>query len=117
VVKLADLLVRSIRRYTKELPNPDLRVFTRSDITQRANPVFKEHDDFNSAIELLGRLGHLQVFEQRGKIQYQFSETLQPGTEPELKNGELYYLQELPKFETQEPPHSQLGGPKRNKRE
>jgi hypothetical protein len=112
VVKLADLLVRSIRRYTKELPNPDLRVFTRSDITQRANPVFKEHDDFNGAIELLKRLGHLEVYKERGKTHYQFSETLlKPSSEPELKNGELYYVQELPKFEAQTSHGSSIGGP------
>lgn len=112
VVKLADMLVRAIRRYTAEPPNPNVREFTRSNITQYGNPVFKEHDDFDAAIELLQRLGHIQEHKRRGKVYYQFSETLEHlRSEPELKNGELYYVKELPKFEAQPSPDLLLGGP------
>jgi hypothetical protein len=113
VVKLADMLVRAIRRYTAEPPNPDRREFTRSNITQYANPVFKEHDDFDDAIELLRRLGHLHPYQRGSKVHYQFSEVLlNPHSEPELKNGELYYVQELPKFEAQPSPGISLGKPR-----
>ncbi|RQW72528.1 hypothetical protein EBB56_00690 [Halomonas sp. YLB-10] len=53
-----------------------------------------------AALTILKRLGHLQEL-PRSK-QMVFKDTVIGPGEPEIKNGGVYYLEELPLFEDQE---------------
>ncbi|MBZ9557330.1 DUF3987 domain-containing protein [Halomonas coralii] len=98
IVTLGNRLVQDIRKFA--VYNNDQYRFVISDIKQRTHPKLRKKDKMKAAITLLKRLGHLQ--EQSHGKQLVFKDTVLGSREPELKNGEVYYLEELPRFEEQE---------------
>lgn len=106
VVRLANMLVRAIRTYGFRNENiaPGNYTFSRSDITKNANQDLRKHENIEAALTLLTRLGHIRVHSDRRGPNYEFREViaLKGGQEPELKNGEEYYVEELPRFSEHE---------------
>lgn len=76
--------------------------FTRSTIKQYGHYNLRNNETLLNSLELLRRLGHVKI--DRGGIHYRFNEviSIKDCSAPELKNGELYYIEELPKFSDQE---------------
>ena len=114
VVSLATDLVRAVRKYGKltDHVSRDRYTFTTSMIKQRAIPRLRQHENFDQALTLLTRLGHIKGTPTRNGHQYEMGDTivLKAAQEPELKNGEEYYIEELPKFSEQERRSSAAGG-------
>ncbi|MGM0857473.1 MAG: YfjI family protein [Pseudomonadota bacterium] len=114
VVTLANDLVRAIRKYgtLNNLASQDRYTFTVSMIKQRAIPSLRDHDNFDQALSLLSRLGHIKGTPSRNGQQYEMGESivLKALQEPELKNGEEYHVEELPKFSEQVTRDSVTGG-------
>jgi len=113
VVRLANMLVRAIRKYGFRNANiaPGIYTFSRSDITKNANQDLRKHENIEDALKLLTRLGHIRAYSDRGGQNYELREviTLKGGQEPEIKNGEEYYVEELPRFSEQETYHVRWG--------
>lgn len=114
VVTLANELVRAIRKYgkLKDLASQDRYIFTVSMIKQRAIPSLRDHENFDQALSLLRRLGHIKGTPSRNGQQYEMGDSivLKAIQEPELKNGEEYHVEELPKFSEQVTRVSVAGG-------
>lgn len=114
VVVLADDLVRAIRKYGNftDHVSKDRYEFTISMIKQRTIPALRVHENFDKALTLLTRLGHIKDTPSRNGHHYVMGDTivLKATQTPELKNGEEYYVEELPKFSEQERRSGVTGG-------
>lgn len=108
IIKNTSRLVKAIKTYGQPYTyanNPTSHyTFKRSTITQKAHQELRKNDSLNSALELLERLGHLKKEKRDKTYIYEFSDDIYyiSRNEPELKNGELYYVEDLPKFSEQE---------------
>lgn len=98
IVTLGNRLVQDIRKFA-DYQNDQYR-FVVSDIKKRTHPKLRKKDKMKAALTILKRLGHLQEL-PRSK-QMVFKDTVIGPGEPEIKNGGVYYLEELPLFEDQE---------------
>ncbi|WP_404375254.1 YfjI family protein [Vreelandella aquamarina] len=114
VVHLANKLVIAIRKYgsQKNTHLPGRTGFTMSDIKQKAHQDLRVHENFENALTLLTRLGHIRESPGSGGYHHELGEAivLRGIEEPELKNGEEYYVEELPKFSDQEVQRGAGGG-------
>ncbi|KXS36828.1 MAG: Uncharacterized protein AWU55_2839 [Halomonadaceae bacterium T82-2] len=99
IVTLGNRLVQDIRKLSNY--SHGVYQFVISDITQKTHPKLRRKDKMKAALTLLKRLGHLQ--EKTHSKQLTFKDTVFGPQEPELKNGEVYYLEELPLFDEQYP--------------
>lgn len=103
VVEIANILVREIRKRAQNNVGSDNYYFTKTTVTQSGNPKLRVDGNFDRAVELLIKLGHLSKTIRNNTTQYTFSEIIQSTIpDPELKNGELYHVDELCRFSDQE---------------
>ncbi|MGM8850006.1 YfjI family protein [Salinicola halophyticus] len=96
---LANRIVMDIRKYAAKIYT-DHYTFVRSTLSQKTHPALREKEKMLEVLKFLERLGHLNLTHD-GKT-YEFKETILSSHEPELKNGRIYYVEELPKFDDQE---------------
>ncbi|MCG5531719.1 DUF3987 domain-containing protein, partial [Halorhodospira halochloris] len=110
IVRLANDLVETIRRtITPQVKGWGLQeyVFTRSYIRNHANRELRNQKKLDQAIHLVTRLGHIKQ-SSANRFHLVFSDHLDGfiATHPELRNGEHYYVNELPLYD----PHARTLG-------
>ena len=97
IVTLGNRLVQDIRKHN-DYRNEQCR-FVVSDITQITHPSLRRKAKMKAALTLLQRLGHLKRVPNSKQLFFQ--ETIIGNKEPVLKNGEIYYLETLYRFDKQ----------------
>lgn len=102
ILTLTNILIRNIRKHGADRGSGNF-AFDRVIIQQKGSPIkIRAPEKLDMALNMLTRLGHLEYMSQSITFKYQFKETiLQKLGEPELKNGEQYYIRELPRFSDQ----------------
>jgi len=102
ILTLTNILIRNIRKHGADRGSGNF-AFDRVIIQQKGSPIkIRAPEKLDMALNMLTRLGHLEYMSQSITLKYQFKETiLQKLGEPELKNGEQYYIRELPRFSDQ----------------
>ena len=109
IVKLANSLITTIRKHAKQQPytlqtSGESYVFKMSDITRNSKLEIREEKVFNKVVHFLEDLGHLKIEVSGSPKKYEFCETilLSGDSVPKIKNGEAFYVSELPMFVNQQ---------------
>lgn len=106
IVTLANSMIGTIRKHAKKnehFPSSnqgDTYHFKMSDIKQYSHGDIRNTEVFHKVINFLEDLGHLS---RNGSNSFTFKDTiLLPGNQiPKIKNGELYHVKLLPRFDQQ----------------
>tara|TARA_R110002012_G_scaffold106831_1_gene248107 strand:+ start:3393 stop:4940 length:1548 start_codon:yes stop_codon:yes gene_type:complete len=96
---LTNQLVRDIRRLFPL--QGSTYSFRESDISQKGHNSLRDKSSRQAAIKLLTQLGHLT----KTRSHYNFKDSIITYSEPELKNGVDYYIEDLLLFSDQEHTH------------
>ena len=106
IVTLANSMIGTIRKHAKKNAHftssnqGDTYHFKMSDIKQYSHGDIRNTEVFHKVINFLEDLGHLS---RNGSNSFTFKDTiLLPGNQiPKIKNGELYHVKLLPRFDQQ----------------
>lgn len=107
IARLANSMIKTIRAHGKKQykvsdDTGNVYIFNMSDVKQNSHPDIRETKTYLRILKFLEQLGHVKIDHNSGK--HKFCETilLTGYVEPEIKNGALYYVKELPRFNEQE---------------
>ncbi|PXY00362.1 YfjI family protein [Halomonas sp. LBP4] len=101
IVKLTNQMVRDIRKSAEVTPDGSGFTFHKSLFQQYGHPKLRFIEARTLAFDMLTKLGHLRRPAHSRDI-YQFKNTVWTDFNPEIKNGEEYYISELPLWKDQE---------------
>lgn len=105
IVTLTNSMIITIRKHAKEKYEShgsdtiSSYIFNRSNIQQHSTGKLRYLDPFLKVLEFLRDLGHVKI-DKHKRGQHEFSETilLHGAKQPRYRNGEIYYVRELPRF-------------------
>lgn len=111
IVTLANSMINTIRRHankenivTHENGQGNRYTFSMSKIKQNSHGDIRDTKVFDRVVSFLEDMGHIKKQTNTSQTRYTFGDTIVLlGThKPNIRNGELYYVKELPRFTDQE---------------
>ncbi|UTW11989.1 YfjI family protein [Marinobacterium rhizophilum] len=110
IFKLVKSNQNNLNRKVFEDPETSLKLrrgvlidFNYSDVARSGAAVLRDRKNFNAAVRLLARMGHIKENKgPRSSFSYSFSESIvHEADSPEMKNGFQYTIRNLPLYEDQ----------------